>query len=66
MIDKEIKDSLRMYIETEVKKAKHEWYQRGLRDGREEVKAALRELLGFGCVSTDGNGITLPADTLKG
>jgi len=45
MNDKEIKDSLRMYIETEVKKAKHEWYQRGLRDGREEVKAALRELL---------------------
>jgi hypothetical protein len=64
MNDKEIKDSLRMYIETEVKKAKHEWYQRGLRDGREEVKAALRELLGF-TFYADGGGITLHTDALE-
>lgn len=38
-------DNLYSDFERAIRETRIEWYERGLRDGREEVKAALRELL---------------------
>jgi hypothetical protein len=47
MTKQELHEAVRRSIEEGMKKERAEWYERGIRHGKEELKAELRELLGI-------------------